>query len=130
VFNESDHHLYNWWIDPVSHTLQGIDLGAAWNNVEFLAAGRFSNHTGNDQLLVRNTVDNHWYEWWIDPTSHTLQGIDLGAWPGIDFIEARYFNSANNSITNDEFLVRNTTDGDLYEWWISNNQLAGVDLII
>jgi hypothetical protein len=130
VFNESDHHLYNWWIDPASHTLQGIDLGAAWNNVELLAAGHFSDHTAGEQFLVRNTVDNHWYEWWIDPTSHTLQGIDLGARPGIEFIEAQYFNSANGSPSNDQFLVRNTADGDLYEWWISNNQLAGVDLII
>jgi hypothetical protein len=27
-------------------------------------------------------------------------------------------------------LVHNTADGHLYEWWIANNQLSGVDLTI
>ena len=129
VSNQIDHHLYDWWIDPTSHTLQGVDLGAAWSNVEFLASGRFDNHTTNDEFLVRNTVDNHWYEWWITP-QHTLTGIDLGAHPGIEFIDSGHFNNANGSATNDELLVHNTADGHLYEWWIANNQLSGTDLII
>jgi serralysin len=128
VFNTGDHHLYNWWIDPISHTLQGLDLGAAWNNVEFLALGHFTDHTATDQILVRNTADNHLYEWWIDPTSHTLQGVDLGAaWStSYEIVDSGHFNNANGS--NDELLVRNAADGHFYEWWISNNQLAGVDL--
>jgi hypothetical protein len=130
VFNQSDHHLYDWWIDPTSHTLQGVDLGAYWSNVEFLASGRFDNHTTNAEILVRNTVDSHLYEWWIDPTSHALTGIDLGAHPGIEFIDSGHFNNANGSTTNDELLVHNTADGHLYEWWIANNQLSGTDLII
>jgi hypothetical protein len=107
-----------------------VDLGAAWSNVEFLASGRFDNHTTNDEFLVRNTVDNHLYEWWIDSTSHALAGIDLGAHPGIEFIDSGHFNNANGSATNDELLVHNTADGHLYEWWIANNQLSGTDLII
>jgi hypothetical protein len=39
---------------------------------------------------------------------------------------SRDFNSANG--TNDELLVRNSADGHFYEWWVSNNQLAGADL--
>jgi hypothetical protein len=122
VFNTSDHHLYNWWIDPTSHTLQGLDLGTAWNNVELLASGHFSDHTTSDQILVRNTVDNHLYEWWIDPASHTLQGLDLGpAWSGnYQLVDSGDFNNAS---PNDELLVRNAADGHFYEWWISNNQL-------
>jgi hypothetical protein len=59
--------------------------------------------------------------------SHTLQGIDLGAWPGVELIDTGDFNNANGS--NDELLVRNTTDGHFYEWWIdANNTLQGVDL--
>jgi hypothetical protein len=30
------------------------------------------------EMLVRNAVDHHVYEWWIDQNSHTLQGVDLG----------------------------------------------------
>jgi glucose/arabinose dehydrogenase len=130
IFNQSDHHLYDWWIDAASGTLQGVDLGAHWSNVEFLASGHFDNNTTNEQMLVRNTVDNHLYEWWIDSTSHALTGIDLGAHPGIEFIDSGHFNNANGSTTNDELLVHNTGDGHLYGWWIANNQLSGVDLTI
>jgi hypothetical protein len=106
-----------------------VDLGAAWSNVEFLASGHFTDHTTGDQILVRNTVDNHLYEWWIDPTSHTLQGVDLGAaWStSYEIVDSGHFNDANGS--NDELLVRNAADGHFYEWWIdANNQLAGADL--
>jgi hypothetical protein len=130
VFNQTDHHLYDWWIDAASGTLQGVDLGAHWSNIEFVTSGHFDNQTTNEQILVRNTVDNHLYEWWVDSTSHALAGIDLGAHPGIEFIDSRHFNNANGSTTNDELLVHNTADGHLYEWWIANNQLSGVDLMI
>jgi hypothetical protein len=130
VFNQTDHHLYDWWIDAASGALQGVDLGAHWSNIEFVASGRFDNQTTNEQILVRNTVDNHLYEWWIDSTSHALAGIDLGAHPGIELIDSHHFNNANGSTTNDELLVHNTADGHLYEWWIANNQLSGVDLMI
>jgi hypothetical protein len=95
-----------------------------------VTSGHFDNHTTNEQILVRNTVDNHLYEWWIDSTSHALAGIDLGAHPGIELIDSHHFNNANGSTTNDELLVHNTADGHLYEWWIANNQLSGVDLMI
>jgi hypothetical protein len=121
VSNTVDHHLYDWWIDPTSHTLQGVDLGAHWSDIEFVASGRFDNHTANEQILVRDTVDNHLYEWWIESTSHALTAIDLGAHPGIEFIDSGHFNNANGSTTNDELLVHNTADGHLYEWWIANN---------
>jgi hypothetical protein len=130
VFNQGDHHLYDWWIDPTSRTLQGVDLGAAWSNIAFVTSGHFDNHTSNEELLVRNTVDSHLYEWWIDPTSHALTGIDLGAHPGIELIDRGHFNNANGSAINDELLVHNTADGHLYEWWIANNKLSGVDLMI
>jgi hypothetical protein len=130
VFNQTDHHLYDWWIDAASGTLGGVDLGAHWSNVEFLASGHFDNHTPNAEILVRNTVDNHLYEWWIEPTSQALTGIDLGAHPGIEFIDSGHFNNANGSTIDDEFLVHNTADGHLYEWWIANSQLSGANLIV
>jgi hypothetical protein len=99
VLNVGDHHLYDWWIDPVSHALQGEDLGAAWNNVQFLASGHFGNT--NEQFLVRNTVDSHLYVWWITQ-QHTLVRIDLGAQLGIELVDTGHFNNANGSATNDE----------------------------
>jgi hypothetical protein len=126
VFNVGDRHLYDWWIDPVSHTLQGLDLGAAWNNIELLASGHFSDHTSYEQFLVRNTADNHLYEWWITPQG-TLGGIDLGpAWSSsFEIVDS---GNLNGSTINDEWLVHNAADGHFYQWFISNNQLAGVDL--
>lgn len=127
VVNTADKHLYNWWINPVSHALTGADLGAAWSGVQFLAAGRFDNSTTNDQILVKNTSDNHLYVWWVDG-ANVLSGLDLGAATGIDFIESRHFNNANGSGSNAEWLMRNTADGHLYEWWVSGGRLSGADL--
>jgi hypothetical protein len=77
VANAGDHHLYDWWIDA-NNTLQGIDLGAVWANKSLVGTGEFSPNGGTD-FLVANEGDHHLYNWWIDPTSHTLQGYDLGA---------------------------------------------------
>jgi hypothetical protein len=105
VTNLNDKHLYNWWIDADNH-LQGIDLGAAWNNVGFIGTGKFTANGGTN-ILVNNTVDNHLYDWWIDPASNTLQGYDLGAyWSNIGFIAAGKFTT--NGGGNDNFLVFNT----------------------
>src|SRR5262249_28675260 len=34
----------------------------------------------------------------------------------------------DNNTSNIEFLVQNTADHHLYEWWIDNNALTGIDL--
>ena len=39
-------------------------------------SGHYNTATANDQLLVHNTADGHFYEWWI--TNNQLQGEDLG----------------------------------------------------
>jgi hypothetical protein len=125
VTNTVDHHLYDWWISPGGQ-LQGIDLGAHWSNISLIAVGKFDSNTTNTEFLVQNTVDNHIYEWWINPQG-ILTGIDLGLHWGnnIQLIDSGHF---NNQSANNELLVRNTTDGHFYEWWISGNQLQGVDL--
>jgi hypothetical protein len=76
VTNTVDHHLYEWWITPQGQ-LTGIDLGAAWSNVQFLGNSHYNSASAYDELLVRNTVDGHFYEWWI--VNNQLSGVDLGA---------------------------------------------------
>jgi hypothetical protein len=60
VSNTLDHHLYDWWIDS-NNTLQGIDLGPVWSNVNFVSIGPTRN--SQDSFLVANTVDHHLYDW-------------------------------------------------------------------
>jgi hypothetical protein len=82
VQNTVDHQLYEWWI-TAQGTLTGIDLtassGISWFNLQFIANSHFNNVSADDQLLVRNTSDGHFYQWWVNGT--TLAGIDLGAVP-------------------------------------------------
>jgi hypothetical protein len=77
VRNTVDNHLYEWWIDPTSHTLQGLDLGPVWSGIyQLVDSDDFNNASTNDELLVRNIADGHFYEWWI--SNNQLQGTDLG----------------------------------------------------
>ncbi|MBV9983731.1 hypothetical protein, partial [Bradyrhizobium sp.] len=125
VTNNADHHLYDWWISAGGQ-LQGYDLGANWNGVAFVATGQFTSNGGTN-FLVTNTADHHLYDWWVS-SSGQLQGADLGAvWsPNISLIAVGNF---DGNTTNTEFLVQNTADHHLYEWWISpQGTLAGVDL--
>jgi hypothetical protein len=128
VTNTLDNHLYDWWIGD-NGALQGIDLGAYWANVQLVTVGRFDNNSNNTEMLVQNTVDHHLYEWWITPQG-TLTGIDLTAssgipWSNLQLIGNGQFNRANAF---DQLLVRNTSDGHFYEWWINGGTLAGADL--
>ena len=78
-------------------------------------------------FLVTNTSDHHLYDWWIS-SGGQLQGVDLGAvWSSnITLIATGNFDS---NTTGTEFLVENTADHHLYEWWISpQGTLAGIDL--
>jgi hypothetical protein len=82
VRNTVDNHLYEWWITP-QHTLTGIDLGPMWSsNLQIIDSGHFNNANNsstNDELLVHNNADGHFYEWWI--SNNQLSGGDLGnAW--------------------------------------------------
>ena len=125
VANNGDNHLYDWWISS-SGQLQGMDLGAHWSNIGMVATGQFTTNGGTN-FLVTNTADNHVYDWWIS-SSGQLQGADLGAvWSSnISLIAVGQFDS---NTTNTEFLVQNTADHHVYEWWISpQGTLAGVDL--
>jgi hypothetical protein len=127
VANTVDHHLYDWWIS--NNTLQGIDLGPYWSNVQFVAHGLFDVKTSgiDEEFLVQNTVDHHLYEWWVTPQGQ-LAGIDLGPyWANIQLVGTGYYNVVASG-TFDDLLVRNTLDGHFYEWWIANNQLQGLDL--
>ena len=106
--------------------MQGIDLGAAWNNIGYIATGQFTANGGTN-FLVANTADNHLYDWWIDTNTNTLQGIDLGAaWNNMSFAASGQFTS--NGGTN--MLVRNNADNHMYVWWVDTNShtLQGVDL--
>jgi Peptidase M10 serralysin C terminal len=128
VTNTLDNHLYDWWIDD-NGVLAGTDLGAYWANVQLVTVGRFDNNSSNTQMLVQNTVDHHLYEWWITPQG-ALTGIDLTAssgipWSNLQLIGSSHFNSASAF---DQLLVRNTSDGHFYEWWVNGGTLAGVDL--
>jgi serralysin len=82
VQNTVDHHLYEWWITP-QNTLAGIDLtatsGIPWSNIQLVGNSHFNSASTYDQLLVRNTIDGHFYQWWVNGT--TLSGNDLGAVP-------------------------------------------------
>jgi serralysin len=134
VKNTANNHLYDWWIDSNGNSqLQGIDLtatsGIAWTNLQLLAVGNFDNHTTNNEFLVANTSDQHLYEWWITP-QNTLTGIDLTAssgipWSNLQLIGNSHFNSAS---AYDQLLVRNTSDGHFYQWWVNGTTLAGNDL--
>jgi hypothetical protein len=128
VTNTLDNHLYDWWIGD-NGALQGIDLGAYWANVQIVTVGRFDNNSTNTEMLVQNTVDHHLYEWWIT-SQGTLTGIDLTAssgisWSNLQLIGNSHFNSAS---AYDQLLVRNTSDGHFYEWWVNGGTLAGNDL--
>jgi hypothetical protein len=74
-----DHHLYEWWITPQG-ALTGIDLtassGIPWSNLQLIGNSHFNNASADDQLLVRNTSDGHFYQWWI--ADNQLTGVDLG----------------------------------------------------
>jgi hypothetical protein len=125
VTNVVDNHLYDWWIGP-NNALQGIDLGPFWgSSVQLVTVGHFDTKTSNTELLVRNTVDHHLYEWWIGPNNN-LQGIDLGPyWSNVALVGAGQFTT--NGGTN--LLVSNTVDHHLYDWWIGpNSTLHGIDL--
>jgi hypothetical protein len=77
-------------------------------------------------MLVQNTVDHHLYEWWITPQGQ-LTGIDLGPnWINVQAIGAPQH--YNNNSPYDQLLIHNTSDGNFYQWWISNNTLTGVNL--
>jgi DNA-binding Xre family transcriptional regulator len=130
VMNTANNHLYDWWINSNGNSqLQGIDLtatsGIAWANLQLLAVGNFDNHTTNNEFLVTNTSDQHLYEWWITP-QNTLTGIDLTAasgipWSNLQLIGNSHFNSAS---AYDQLLVRNTSDGHFYQWWVNGTTLA------
>ena len=125
VTNTADHHLYDWWISSGGQ-LQGLDLGAVWSNIAMVGTGQFTSNGGTN-FLVTNTADHHLYDWWVS-SSGQLQGVDLGAvWSSnISLIATGHFDS---NTTNTEFLVENTADHHLYEWWVSpQGTLAGVDL--
>jgi hypothetical protein len=125
VTNNADHHLYDWWISPGGQ-LQGMDLGAVWSNIAMVGTGQFTANGGTN-FLVTNTADHHLYDWWIS-SGGQLQGVDLGAvWSSnISLIAVGNF---DGNTTNTEFLVQNTADHHLYEWWISpQGTLAGIDL--
>jgi hypothetical protein len=53
--------------------------------------------------------------------------MDLGpVWAGVQLVTVGRF---DNNTTNIQFLVQNTVDHHLYEWWIANNNtLTGIDL--
>jgi hypothetical protein len=82
VQNTVDHQLYEWWI-TAQGTLTGIDLtassGIPWSNLQLIGSSHFNSASAFDQLLVRNTSDGHFYEWWVN--GGTLAGVDLGAVP-------------------------------------------------
>jgi probable HAF family extracellular repeat protein len=117
-----------WWIGAGAVT--GIDLGQRWINVGFIGAGQFVTTPGVlTNFLVTNLTDHHLYDWWITPQNQ-LGGVDLTAtsgasWSNVGLVAAGQFTA--NGGTN--FLVNNTVDNHLYDWWInSNNTLGGIDL--
>src|SRR5262249_61050708 len=67
------------WIGA-NNLLTGIDLGAHWLNVQLIGNSHYNNNSANNELLVRNTADNHFYEWWI--AGNQLTGVDLGVVAG------------------------------------------------
>jgi hypothetical protein len=125
-------HILEWWITD-KNQLTGIDLSAPANpslpktlwsdNYELLTVGSFDNNAnGEVQLLVRNLIDQHLLEWWITPDG-AITGIDLTQNSGniiptnVQFLDNRHYNDANGSTHLDELLMRNTEDGNFYEWW-------------
>jgi hypothetical protein len=71
-----NHHLYEWWITPQGQ-LTGIDLGPYWSNVQAIGApSHYNNNSPYDQLLIHNTSDGNFYQWWI--ANNTLTGANLG----------------------------------------------------
>jgi hypothetical protein len=131
VSNLTDHHLYDWWIG-LDNKLEGIDLGPYWSNIQLVASGPFrgSDFDPDHQsgILVQNTLDHHLYDWWLvyDPSSPErarLAGFDLGpVWSNVTFV------SLYPSLQQLSFLVANTVDHHLYDWWISGGALQGIDL--
>jgi hypothetical protein len=55
VKNTSDNHMYVWWVNSTTDTLTGIDLGAYWGNITYVAGGSFLGN-GVEDMLVKNNV--------------------------------------------------------------------------
>jgi hypothetical protein len=55
-----DYHIYEWWITPQGQ-LTGIDLGLE-AGVQPIGTGKYKASIANDQLLVRNSSDGHFYQ--------------------------------------------------------------------
>src|SRR6185312_16279314 len=59
---------------------------------------------GVDDILVKNTTDNHMYVWWVNSTTDTLTGIDLGTyWGNITYVAGGSF--LGNGV--EDMLVKN-----------------------
>jgi hypothetical protein len=77
VKNNVDNHMYVWWINSTNDTLTGVDLGAYWANISYVAGGNFLGN-GSGDMLVKNNVDNGMYVWWVNTANDKLTGINLG----------------------------------------------------
>jgi hypothetical protein len=49
--------------------------------MQLIGNSHYNNNSANNELLVRNTANGHFYEWWI-ANSGALTGVDLGAAAG------------------------------------------------
>jgi len=78
VQNTVDHHLYEWWINS-QNQLTGIDLGPYWSNVQLIGHAHYNESVPFPyrELLVRNTTDGQFSEWWI--ANNQLQGAEIGS---------------------------------------------------
>jgi hypothetical protein len=114
--------MYVWWVNQASGTLTGVNLGAHWANISFLAAADFTGD-GKTDMLVRNQTNQDLYVWSM--SGGVLTGVDLASPPGVNLLATGSFLGDGRT----EMLMRNQADSHVYLWWVTNQgKLSGIDL--
>jgi hypothetical protein len=83
VRNVNDQHLYEWWLTPQGG-LSGVDLtqnSGIGGDVQILGSSHYNNSSALDQLLVWDTNNGNFYQWWTVGSGATtkVMGVVLGA---------------------------------------------------
>jgi len=134
VWSDNNNLLWKWHYNS---TLQVVNTTALMNpsgtapmdasGWTVVASAPWRSDAGIDQMLMKYAPDGTMTLWWTarDGKNEKLTGINLGQrWTNVDYIKGGQFTA--NGGTN--FLVNNTADQHLYDWWIDNDTLQGIDL--
>jgi hypothetical protein len=127
IWRDANAVMTKWEYAATTQQVAQVELGTVGFSWKILASDHFSNATP-DQMLTQNVVDGTMTLWWVN-NEQQLTGANIGQnWNGISYIANGHFTDfAGAGISN--FLVTNTADHHLYDWWIDSNfKLQGIDL--